>query len=194
MARQIEARGGSVARLVVFDTPVPLRLNPLDKARGAAYRARYHLDRVRTLDPRAMFDYALGVGGVASTRLRRRLGPMGFAASKDVLATKGAPAAFRLVDQENRRKTTNYSLEEHAPVAAAITLFVAARGSRSALPPELDGRYAWRVLTRGRFDVVRVEASHLSMLQPPDMTPVAEALKELLRAEDVSSQRAPRAA
>ena len=184
MTRQIEERGGTVALLVVLDTPIPIPLGLLARARGAAHRARYHLERIRALAPSAMLDYAADVGTVAATRLRRRLGPMGFARIPDVLEANGAPAEFRVIDQENRRKTTDYSYRHHSPVSAPMALLLATKSSRSALPPELDGRYAWRALTRGSFAIAHIGASHLSMLKPPDMMPVADVLRRLLRERD----------
>lgn len=179
MTHQIERRGGRVALLVVIDTPVPIRLGSLARARAAAHRARYHFESMWGLGPRPMFDYAAGLGGVASTWVRRRLGPPRLAAG--ILAEKGAPAEFAELDRQNRRKTSEYSGREHRPVAAPIALLLASRGSRSALPPELDGRYEWSKLTRGGIKLLRVDASHLSMLRPPDMMAVADALRGLFR-------------
>lgn len=179
MTHEIERRGGTVALLVVIDTPVPIRLGPLERSRVAAHRARYHMERMRELAPRRLLGYAAGLGGVASTWLRRRLGRAPVSAG--ILAAHGAPAELATLDRQNRRKTTEYSGRDHLPVAAPITLLLATMGSRSALPPDLDGRYRWKKLTRSRFEVLRFNASHLSMLRPPDMFEVADALRNLLR-------------
>ncbi|HXX66635.1 MAG TPA: acetoacetate--CoA ligase [Polyangiaceae bacterium] len=193
MTHEIERRGRRVALLVVMDTPVPIRLGPIARSRVAAHRARYHLERMRGLGARPMLDYAVGLGGIASTWLRRRLGRPPLTAG--ILAAHGAPAELAALDRQNRRKTIEYSGRHHLPVAAPIALLLASMGSRSALPPELDGRYEWKKLTRGRFEVLRVNASHLSMLRAPHMIDVADALRDLLRqstpAQD-GRQRQPR--
>lgn len=190
MTHEIERRGGRVALLVVIDTPVPIRLSPLGRVRRAAHRVRYHLKSMRGLAPRPMLGYAAELASVATTWLRRRLGPPRLTAS--LLTEKGAPAQVAALDRQNRRKTIEYSSREHVPVAAPIALLLATRGSRSALPHELDGRHAWKKLTRGGIKLLHVDASHLSMLRAPDMVAVADALRALLR-QSTQASRDPRA-
>lgn len=68
--------------------------------------------------------------------------------------TRTAIEASQLTEfQRAARRTLGLALEDWAQLHD---------WSVSTLPPELDGRYGWRRLTRGRFDVVRVGASHLS--------------------------------
>ena len=189
MTRQIEARHGAVGLLAIFDTDVPIDLDSVARARSLAYRSRYHLDKLMKLSPRELLDFAREAGLLARVRLRRRLGALGFQRAASAMEEAEAPPQVVALDQRNRQLTTEYSLRSHEPVAAPITLIVAQRTSRSALPQELDGRYVWRRMTRGRFDVVPVDATHLSMLRRPDVTRVAETLKQVLRRQDEPAAR-----
>jgi acetoacetyl-CoA synthetase len=184
MTRQFEARGMRVGLLVVFDTEMPMRFGPFSVARRAAYRTSYHLDRVRRMAPRELLDYSRDIGDLARVRLRRRLGALGLVNAASTM--QEATPQIRELDRKNRLIASEYSLREHPPVEAPIVLVLARRTSRSALPPELDGRYAWRAMTRGRFEVVGVDATHLSMLRPPAVTDLAEALGDVLGRKDAT--------
>ncbi len=184
MTRQFEARGRRVGLLVVFDTEVPMRFGPLSVARRAAYRTSYHVDRLRGLSPRQLLDYGRDVGALARVRLGRRLGALGLVNAASTMHE--ATPRIRELDRKNRLMTSEYSLREHRPVEAPIVLVIAKRTSRSALPPELDGRYAWRSMTRGPFEVVGVDATHLSMLRPPDVERLADVLGQVLRRNDAT--------
>jgi thioesterase domain-containing protein len=163
---------------------MPMRFGPFSVARRAAYRTSYHLDRVRRMAPRELLDYSRDIGDLARVRLRRRLGALGLVNAASTM--QEATPQIRELDRKNRLIASEYSLREHPPVEAPIVLVLARRTSRSALPPELDGRYAWRAMTRGRFEVVGVDATHLSMLRPPAVTDLAEALGDVLGRKDAT--------
>jgi thioesterase domain-containing protein len=180
MVRQLEARGARVALLGIFDTQIPKQLNAAGRLRAAAHRGAYHVRKMVALPAAELAPYARELGLVASTRLRRHLAALGVDVPKAEDGHGEAAEVFRELDRRNRAMTIAYSEQPHEPVQADIALFLAQRTSQSALPPDLDGRYGWRAMTRGRLDAIPVEGSHLSMLRPPDVDGFAATLERVL--------------
>jgi acetoacetyl-CoA synthetase len=182
MTRQLEAQGRQVALLGIFDTAMAQKLRPGETLVATGHRLGYHLRELARLPPSRIVPYARGLGQVASARLRRRLAAMGL----DVAPPGEAEASsvFRELDRRSRAMTLAYSRQPHVAVQARMALFLAQRTSQSALPPTLDSRYGWSGLTRGGFEVLSIDGSHLSMLRPPDVEPFAAKLRRLLAEVD----------
>jgi amino acid adenylation domain-containing protein len=181
MTRQIEALGGRVALLVIFDTDFPRALTLPQVARSAAYRAHYHATKLLAQRASQIVPYAKYLARFAQAKIGLRPGGV------EALPKEEVSEDFRELDLKNRRILLTYSQQKHPPVRAKIAFVQALTTSKSALPADLDPRSGWSALTTGGFEVIRVEGSHLSMLRPPHLDDMLGKIRELLARVDAPS-------
>jgi thioesterase domain-containing protein len=198
MARQLSARGTPPQRVVIIDTPAPLKRSsilPRDPDRAHAewlvrmgdVRARFQgvapvlpLDALLSLSVEERFDFAL----------------------KRLHEARLLPPAADVGWLERAHKT---SLVQYAAYLAYDPDPMVARGLRLALirasaPRRSDlgeleniqlevPDQGWQTFTDAPVEVVRVLGDHVTMLNAENAQSVAEAIVDLMTAQDLGTQR-----
>jgi thioesterase domain-containing protein/acyl carrier protein len=185
MAQQFRAAGQAVALLAILDhTPPPTRYRRLVWTPGLPLdffvnTARWVLEDIWRLGPGGRLAALKRKARVAATQIRgwlpRYRPASGQTDVAEVFPDRPFPEPYRRLLEAHYQAMRDYVPK---PYAGRVTLF------RSRVRPllRLHGRdLGWGELAAGGLDVVAVPGNHETMLKPPNVERLAEALLKHLR-------------
>lgn len=177
MAVQLEALGEQCA-LVVFDMTVRGFPSPLRKVATAFQVFTLHCQKMLALPVSRWVPFT---SRIFKERLRR------LKENSMVRNWKGDEKGldlFTVAEFHNLRAAEAYRISKPARFSGEIRVILAAESIFDGVRPSLDPRLGWAALADGETQVFRVPGNHLSMLQEPHVTALAETLQQILRAVD----------
>lgn len=186
MARQLAAQGEALARVVIIEGMAPRRfhrrLAPYDPRRWQTlWRSLpFWFDEYRALGGARLQRRAQAKIGRRWKELRQRVGnPVGLAPQDLIDADLGtAPEHLSTLMVTHLQALRQYAPQ---PSAVHVTLFRAQLQTVSkVLFGALDPEYGWGSLAQGGVDVRPIAAGHRTIHLPPQVTILADALRECL--------------
>ncbi|RUS60627.1 amino acid adenylation domain-containing protein [Pseudorhodobacter sp. E13] len=169
LARRLQAEGREVRMLAMMDAEGP---GGRDKIRGFAW-VQVHLRQLR----RGGFGHGWALICAKARGLRHRLGRLWIAAKESL--SQDAPV-LNSVDgfvAANEVAIRNY---EPQPYPGHMTIIRAASNAFDSDKAIAEG-LGWASVAQGGFDVVSVPGDHLSILEEPGITQVAQAFATVLK-------------
>jgi amino acid adenylation domain-containing protein len=172
MAVQLRAQGEAVALLILFDTAPGWRAPLGERLLVVAQRLRHLARRLRGQPPSAWARFAWSLLSSRVGALRDRLRP-----SPPPAGPEDTAGAFTEAIRRNTAALAAYSSRPLPPYDGRVTAVLVRDSSFDGVRPELDPRLAWRHTARGGVEAIRVPGNHLSVLEPPHVAALAEAIR-----------------
>ena len=164
IARQLQEQGSEIGLLAMFD-PDPPRPYPTKSASYHADRYLFHLSRLVRLNPADQFRYLMH-------RLRNetwKLAPV-------LASQQEMPAQRALFARGSEAVLDRYRAK---PYAGSATMFLAS-DTQWRHRPEKDPRLEWKLLIRGKLDLIELDGDHDAMYHEPHVRILAEKLAACL--------------
>jgi amino acid adenylation domain-containing protein len=184
MALQLTRLGEIVGRLIVFDAEVPNCLSFWGQVCRLSQVAICHLKRLWELPIKDWKRYLIGTAKqIYWDILRKRNAMKCDPRHSDMTKSNGQLSdIYKIADNNNRRAVYQYAHSDHRLMYSGLISVVVAKDSPSTagVRPEFDPRLGWKFLTTEGMTVHSVPGDHLTMLEYPNIQPVAATLSQIL--------------